>query len=69
MKKLTAFQHAVLDLLITILLFQIGTAAAVFQWGFVSWAAFIGGFAFLVIRGIFWILEYKFGSGGPNDPE
>ena len=66
---MTAFQRVVLDLLITILLFQIGTAAAVFHWGIVSWAAFIGGFVFLIARGIFWILEYKLGSGGPNDPE
>ena len=67
MKKLTAFQHAVLDLLITILLFQIGTAAAVFQWGLVSWAAFVGGFLFLIIRGIFWILESKLGSSDRDE--
>ncbi|MBR4895965.1 MAG: hypothetical protein IKZ41_06030 [Clostridia bacterium] len=67
MKKLTAFQRAVLDLLVTILLFQIGTAAAVFQWGFVSWAAFVGGFLFLIIRGIFWILESKLGSSDRDE--
>ena len=64
MEHLTAFQKAVLNLLVVIVLYQIAVLCFMFSWQTLGIIAAVAGTVVLLIRVVYWILEYKF---GPRD--